>query len=92
MSLSDGTVTNLRTVVGGFTAAGWLNDGSIIFLVWDTPDWLTLYHLRPSGEVEWKVTIPRPAWAFSISRDLRRVVITVQDHHTDASISTVAKQ
>jgi DNA-binding SARP family transcriptional activator/predicted Ser/Thr protein kinase len=42
MSLSDGTVTNLKTVVGGFTAAGWLNDGSIIFLVWDTPDWLTL--------------------------------------------------
>ena len=92
MSLSDGSVTNLKMIVGGFTAAAWLFDGSIILLDWDTPDWLTLYHLRASGEVEWKATIPRPAWAFSISRDLRRVVITVGDHHADASMSTVVRQ
>jgi hypothetical protein len=79
-------------ITGGFTAAAWLFDGSIILLDWDTPDWLTLYHLRASGEVEWKATIPRPAWAFSISRDLRRVIITVTDHHADASMSTVARQ
>lgn len=92
MSLSDGKVIPLKTLVAGFTAAGWLFDGSILFLVWETPDWLTIYHLRASGETEWKATIPRPAWGFSISRDLRRVVITNRDYHADASISTVARQ
>jgi hypothetical protein len=92
MSLSDGKVIPLKTLVAGFTAAGWLFDGSILLLAWETPDWLTIYHLRASGETEWKATIPRPAWGFSISRDLRRVVITLRDYHADASLSTVARQ
>jgi hypothetical protein len=92
ISLSDGTVTELKTVFGGFTDAAWLTDGSILFAVWDTPDWLTLYQLQPSGATEWKVTIPRPVWAFSASRDLKRVVVTVRDYHGDASISTVARR
>ncbi len=91
MSLSDGVVTPVKTVFGGFPFPTLLTDGSMLFGVWDTPDRLTLYHLRRSGENDWTASFPRPVWAFSVSHDMRRVGITVRDYHADALLSRVIR-
>jgi hypothetical protein len=92
MSLPDGALTPVKTIVGSFAFAVWLADGSIMLAVWYNPDsMLTLYRLRESGEITWTARIPRPVWGISVSADMKFTALTVRDYRGDASISRVAR-
>jgi hypothetical protein len=92
MSLPDGALTPVKTIVGSFAFAVWLADGSIMLAVWYNPDsMLTLYRLRESGEITWTARIPRPVWGISVSADMKRTALTVRDYRGDASMSRVVR-
>jgi hypothetical protein len=91
MSLADGVVTPLTTIFGGAVWPELLTDGSVMLAVWETGDWVSIQHLRSSGQTDWITNIPRPVWAFSVSANMRRAAISVRDYRADAVLSQVVR-
>ncbi|MFN2636974.1 MAG: protein kinase [Gemmatimonadaceae bacterium] len=91
MSLTDGVVTSLKTIFGGYVWPESLADGSVMLAVWETGDWVSIYHLRKSGKTDWVTSIPRPVWTFSVSADMRRAAISARDYRADALMSQVVR-
>ena len=69
----------------------WLEDGSFVVRVWDTPDAVTLTKISASNKVERIGTIPHEALYFSHSADLKRATLGWRDKRADAFMYRVLR-
>ena len=92
VSLPDGKETQWATVFGEDMSFTWQNDGSLVLMLQATGDSYELLRVRGPGQVERLGAIPRPAISVSVSRDLRRVVVTGLDERADAWTMRVIKK
>jgi hypothetical protein len=83
---SDSVGVALVPVAGGTPAlwgaspaeevnANFLDDGSILFTVWDTPESAVLYRVTGPGQLERLGSVPRPIANVNVSRDLKRIAV-----------------
>jgi hypothetical protein len=89
--------------VGGGTAAIWavsaaeqgaarfLDDGSILFTPWDTPESAVLYRVAGPGRAERLGSVPRPIAGISLSNDLKRAAVLESNYHGDAYMSRIVR-
>ena len=70
-------------------AAGFLDDGAILFTPWDTPESAVLYRVAVPGRLERLGSVPRPIAGISPSKDLRRVAVLESNYHGDAYMSRI---
>ncbi len=70
----------------------WLDDGSFVARVWETPDAVTLTRVAPSGATQRISTIPHQSANFSHSADLKRATLGWRDQRADAFMYRVLKQ
>ncbi|HUR95167.1 MAG TPA: protein kinase [Gemmatimonadales bacterium] len=68
-----------------------LDDGSVLFMPWDTPESAVLYKVSGAGRAERLGKIPRPTAGISISRDLKRVALLESTYHGDAYMSRIVR-
>ncbi len=61
-----------------------LDDGTILFLAWETAENVTLVHLSAPGTARRLGTIPRPVVSVGVSSDLKRASVTTRDYFGDA--------
>ena len=71
--------------------AHFLDDGSILFAPWDTPESIQLYRLRTPGSLERFGAAPRPVAGVSVSDDLKRAAVLEVSYHGDAYMSRIVR-
>jgi hypothetical protein len=91
LSLADGAVTRWLTTFGEDADIRWLNDGTLLLLLGDTPETYSIYHLVRPGRAMKLGTIPRTVSSISVSLDLKRVAVVVRNYHGDAWMSRVVR-
>ncbi len=72
--------------------AGFLDDGSILFTPWDTPESIVFYRVTAPGKMERLGKVPRSVAGVSVSDDLKRAVVLEADYHGDAYMSRIVRQ
>jgi len=87
--MPDARYTPIWTTVGEGGATRWLDDGSLLIDIRDTPESATLYRTRVGGKIERIGSAPRPMAGFRVSRDLQRVLVITRDYRGDAWMSKV---
>jgi roadblock/LC7 domain-containing protein len=88
---SGGAPTSWTTSFAEGAYAQWLEDGSILFVVWSGEETVGLSKVRGPGQVEALGTVPHVAGAVSVSSDLARATIGWRDYHGDAWLYRVVK-
>jgi len=91
MSLADQSVRHWFTIAGDAGEVGWLSDGTLLLRLAETPETFSLYHLTQPDRAAKLGTIPRRVSAISVSADLKRAAIVVQDYRRDAWVSRVVR-
>jgi len=86
-----GTPTSLTTRFAESGYAQWLDDGSILFVVWSGEETVGLWRVGGPGEVASLGDVPHPAGAVSVSTDLARATIGWRDYRGDAWLYRVVK-
>ncbi len=71
--------------------ATFLNDGSILFTPWDTPESVVLYKVSGPGKVTRLGKVTRPVAGVSVSTDLKRIAVVESDYHGDAYMSRIVR-
>jgi dipeptidyl aminopeptidase/acylaminoacyl peptidase len=92
ISLDDGSNTRWATVFAENAGTAFLPDGSLLMIVFETQQTVTIYRLRGPGQSERLGTIPRQVSDVSVSGDLKRALLTVQDYHADAWMTPVTRR
>jgi hypothetical protein len=92
LSLADGSVTHWLTAFGEEVDVSWLQDGTILLLLGDTPETYSIYHLLGPGRAVKLGTIPQRVSSVSVSKDLKRAAVVVRDHRGDAWMSQVVRR
>jgi hypothetical protein len=67
-----------------------LDDGTILFLAWETAENVALVHLLAPGNARRLGAIPRPVVSLAVSSDLRRASVTTRDYFGDVWMMRVA--
>ena len=92
ISLEDGSNTRWASVFAENAGTVFLPDGSLLMLVFEAEQTVTMYRLRGSGQLERLGTLPRPVSDLSVSGDLTRALLTVRDYHADAWMTRVTRR
>jgi hypothetical protein len=71
--------------------ARFIDDGSILFAPWDTPESIVFYHVTAPEKVARLGKVPRSVAGVSVSHDLKRALVLEQDYHGDAFMSRVVR-
>jgi hypothetical protein len=71
--------------------ASFLDDGTILFVPWDTPQSALLYRVRAPGRLERIGVVPRPIAGLSLSADLKRAAVLESNYHGDAYLSRIVR-
>ena len=74
------------------SAARFLDDGSLLFTPWDTPESAVLYKMSGPGRLERLGRMPRPIAGISVSRDLKRIAYVERNYHGDAFMSRIVRR
>jgi hypothetical protein len=72
-------------------AAHFLDDGSLLFTPWDTPESAVLYRVAGPGRAERLGSVPRPIAGISLSNDLKRTAVLESNYHGDAYMSRIVR-
>jgi hypothetical protein len=91
LSLSDGNSTHVWTTVGAYARLWWLQDGSLLIIVFDSLESATLYRARIGGPIERLGSVPRPVSRVRVSNDLLRAVVSTREYRGDAWMSKVVR-
>jgi tRNA A-37 threonylcarbamoyl transferase component Bud32 len=89
LSLQDGSAT---VWFSAFTDGGniqALDDGSVIFHMYETEASATILHITGPGSVRELGSIPRPITGLNVSDDLRRAMVGTRDYFGDVFLSRV---
>ncbi len=92
ISLDDDTMTRWSSVFAENGGTAFLSDGSVLFVVFETAQTVTLFRLRGPGQMERLGTIPLSVTDISIAGDLKHAVVTVRAYHADAWMSRIAQR
>jgi hypothetical protein len=92
MPIAGGPATRIYTSFAEKGAGMWLDDGSFLARVFETPDAVTLTKISGSGKPQRLGTIPHQAFGFNTSRDLKRASLVWQDKRADAFMYRVVKE
>ncbi len=84
VSLRDGSITPLLSHFADDGRIYSLNDGSFLFLAYETAESATLIQLTGANTSRRLGTIPRPITRLSVSDDLKRAVVTTRAYFGDA--------
>jgi hypothetical protein len=71
--------------------ASFLNDGSILFTPWDTPESAVLYKVSGPGRLDRLGAVTRPIAGISVSHDLERIAVLESNYHGDAFMSRIVR-
>ena len=91
LSVSDGRTTPWYSA---FVDGGnfWLlDDGSMVFVMFESEELATLIHITAPGVSRVVGTIPRPIQSVSLSADLERAVISTADYFGDVWLTRVTR-
>jgi hypothetical protein len=88
---SGGTPVMWMTAYAERPGVTYLDDGSILFTPWDTPESVVLYKVTGPGKVTRLGKVTRPAAAVSVSTDLRRIAVLESNYHGDAYMSRIVR-
>jgi hypothetical protein len=92
MSLPDGKITRIAAFSGEGGSALWLDDGSLLLALRDTPESASFYLMKAGAAVKRIGAIPRTQTSLSVSRDLKRAVLITRDYKGDAWVSRVIRR
>jgi len=70
----------------------WLDDGSLLFAPWDTPESALLDKLSGPGKPTRLGRISRPSADISVSADLKRISVVERNYHGDAFTSRIVRR
>jgi len=71
--------------------ARFLDDGSILFQPWDTPESIVLYKVTAPEKMQRLGKVPRSVAGVNLSDDLKRAIVLEADYHGDAFMSRVVR-
>ncbi len=71
--------------------ARFLDDGSILFAPWDTPESIVFYKVPAPGKMERLGKVPRSVAGVTVSDDLKRAIVLEADYHGDAFMSRIVR-
>jgi eukaryotic-like serine/threonine-protein kinase len=71
--------------------ASFLNDGSVLFMPWDTPESAVLYQVSGPGRLDRLGAVTRPIGGISVSNDLERIAVLERNDHGDAYMSRIVR-
>ena len=91
LSLADGKFTQVWSTFGEGGASRFLNDGSVLLMILDTPESATFYRSRFDGKTERLGSTPRPTTNVTMSRDLKHAFAVTKDSRGDAWMSKVVR-
>ncbi len=91
VSIRDGSVTQLFSHFADDGRIYSLNDGSFLFLAYETAESATLIHITGPNTSRRLGTIPRPITLLSVSDDLKRAVVTTREYFGDAWMMRVTE-
>jgi hypothetical protein len=91
LSLADGAVTHWLTIFGEDVDVSWLNDGTLLLLLGDTPETYSIYHLLgPAGAEARRDSAKVSSCPFRKISSVAAVV--VRNYHGDAWMSKVVRR
>jgi hypothetical protein len=91
MPVAGGLATRVYTSKAEKAWGAWLDDGSFVARVWQTPDAMTLTRTSVSNKPDKIGTIPHETLNFSHSADLKRATLGWRDKRADAFMYRVVK-
>jgi serine/threonine protein kinase len=92
VSVPEGKSEHLWSTFGENASLGWLDDGSLLIVLYDTPQSLSVYRTKiGSGKIEKMGVVARPMSGFYVSSDLKRAIAVTVDRRGDAYTSKVVK-
>jgi len=71
--------------------AGFVDDGSVVFGPWDTPESIEFFRLSGPGQVQRLGKVPRSVTNVTLSKDLKRAVVLEVSRHGDAFMSKLVR-
>ena len=78
-------------VISEHGGAWFMNDGSILFTPWDTPESAVLYRVSGPGRLDRLGAVTRPIAGISVSSDLERIAVLESNYHGDAFMSRIVR-
>jgi hypothetical protein len=88
---AGGTPVIWTTGAAEQVGARFLNDGSVLFMPWDTPESAVLYQVSGPGRVRRLGAVTRPIAGISVSSDLGRIAVLESNYHGDAYMSRIVR-
>jgi hypothetical protein len=88
---AGGTSILWATSAAEQVGASFLNDGSILFTPWDTPESAVLYKVSGPGRLDRLGAVTRPIAGISVSNDLGRIAVLESNYHGDAFMSRIVQ-
>jgi hypothetical protein len=88
---AGGTPVLWATSAAEQVGADFLNDGSILFAPWDTPESAVLYKVSGPGRLDRLGAVTRPIAGISVSNDLGRIAVLESNYHGDAFMSRIVR-
>jgi hypothetical protein len=89
ISLEDGSSTRWASIFAENGGTAFLPDGSMLLVIWERAQAITLYRMRAPGDLVRLGTIPRPVSDISVATDLKHALVTVRDYHADAWMARI---
>ena len=71
--------------------ARFLDNGSILFQPWDTPESIVFYKVTAPEKMERLGKVPRSVAGVNVSDDLKRAMVLEADYHGDAFMSRIVR-
>jgi hypothetical protein len=91
MPVDGGPMTTWATAFAERGRPQWLNDGSLLLMVYTGQQTLELRHATAPGQVKSLGVIPHIVDEFSVSSDLKRAAMRWTDWHSDAFLYKVVR-
>ena len=91
MPSGGGTATSWFSSFGESATASWLDDGSLLVMIWGGEESVSLFRVRGPGQVEPLGRIPHAVGRLSVSSDLARATLGWREYHGDAWLYRVVK-
>lgn len=94
VSLEDGSSRQLYATFGEGGGTSWMNDGSLVGIINDTPESETMYHLKEGEPPRRLGSMPRlvsPNVVLRVSGDMKTVFVITRDDRRDVWMSKVVR-
>jgi hypothetical protein len=84
MPAAGGTATPWFVSFGESGTANWLDDGSLLVMIWSAEESVSFFRVRGPGQVEPLGRVPHAAGRLTVSSNLERATLGWREYHGDA--------